>query len=139
MIWPVVNMSGTPGLARAELIRFFTEMLWYPTALLSSQGVRWEAVADVSAHATLSDGNVVAKRMFRFKPDGLIETVYAEARERVVDGNTARAPWQGRFWNYAKRAGMRVPLNGEVASMLPEGAKTYWRGTVTLLQYGFAV
>ena len=48
------------------------------------------------------------------------------------------APWQGRFWKYAERAGMRVPLDGEVAWMLPEVAKTYWRGTTTSANYEYA-
>lgn len=41
---PVVNMTGTPEIARGELLRFFAETAWYPTALLPSQGVRWDAV-----------------------------------------------------------------------------------------------
>jgi hypothetical protein len=38
----------------------------------------------------------------------------------------------------AERGGMRVPLDGEVAWMLAEGAKTYWRGTTTALNHEFA-
>ena len=33
-------------------MRWFAEALWYPTALLPSQAVRWEAVDDHSAKAT---------------------------------------------------------------------------------------
>lgn len=33
---------------------------------------------------------------------------------------------------------MRVPLDGEVAWLLPEGAKPYWRGRITKLRYEFA-
>ncbi len=135
---PVVNMAGTPEMARGELLRFFAEAGWYPTALLPSQGVRWQAVDDTSAHATLADGAVAVTLLFRFNADGLIDTVYAEARDRVADGKTVSAPWQGRFWNYAERDGMRVPLNGEVAWLLPEGTKTYFRATTTALSYEFA-
>ena len=135
---PVVNIAGTPEIARGELLRFFAEMAWYPTALLPSQGVRWEAVDDSSALATLADGAVVVTLLFRFNANGLIDTARAEARDRVVDGKTLSAPWLGRFWNYAERGGMRVPLDGEVAWMLPEGEKTYWRGTTTALSYEFA-
>jgi hypothetical protein len=135
---PVVNLAGTPEIARGELLRFFAEMAWYPTALLPSQGVRWEAVDDASARATLTDGTLAVTLLFRFGEGGLIDTVRAESRDRVVDGKTVSAPWQGRFWNYAERGGMRVPLDGEVAWMLPEGAKTYWRGTTTSLNYEFA-
>lgn len=135
---PVVHIAGTPEIARGELLRFFAEMAWYPTALLPSQGVRWEAVDDASARATLTDGTLAVTLLFRFNADGLIDTARAEARDRVVAGKTVRAPWQGRFWNYAERGGMRVPLDGEVAWLLAEGAKTYWRGTTASLNYEYA-
>jgi hypothetical protein len=41
------SWAALPGLAvdmaRGELIRFFAEAVWYPTALLPSQGVQWVA------------------------------------------------------------------------------------------------
>ena len=134
----VVNMADTPELARGELMRFFAEAAWYPTALLPSQGVRWEAVDDTSAHATLTDGPLTLKLLFRFNADGLIDTVRAEARDRVVDGKTDTAPWQGRYWGYALREGMRVPQEGEVAWLLPEGEQPYWRGRTVSSSYEFA-
>ena len=134
----VVDMAGTTELARGELIRFFAEAVWYPTALLPSQGVRWDAVDDASARATLTDGTLAVTLLFRFGPDGLVDSVHAQARERVVGGHTQTAPWEGRFWNYAMRDGMRVPLDGEVAWLLPEGAKPYFRATTTALTYEFA-
>ena len=134
----VVDMADTPEIARGELMRFFAEAAWYPTALLPSQGVRWEAVDDRFAHATLNDGPLSLKLLFRFNADGLIDTVRAEARERVVDGKTATAPWQGRYWRYAMQNGMRVPQEGEVAWLLPEGDKLYWRGTTLSATYEFA-
>ena len=135
---PVVNLAGTPEIARGELLRFFAETAWYPTALLPSQGVRWDAVDDASARATLTDGTLAVTLLFRFNADGLIDTVRVESRDRVVDGKTVSAPWQGRFWNYAERGGMQVPLDGEVAWMLTQGAKTYWRGTTTSLNHEFS-
>lgn len=134
---PVVNMAGTPEIARGELLRFFAETVWYPTALLPSQGVRWDAVNDASARATLTDGTLAVTLLFRFNADGLIDTAHAESRDRVVNGKTVSAPWQGRFWNYAERGGMQVPLDGEVAWVLPEGLKTYWRGTTNSLTHEF--
>jgi hypothetical protein len=32
---------------------------------------------------------------------------------------------------------MRIPLEGEVAWMLPEGQEPYWRGRITNLTYEF--
>ena len=134
----MVNQRGTHALARGELMRFFAEAAWYPTALLPSQGVRWDAVDDRSARATLTDGKLTITLLFHFQEDGLIDTVLAEARERILGGKTITAPWQGRFWNYAIRDVMRVPLDGEVAWLMPEGAKPYWRGRITSMTYEFA-
>jgi hypothetical protein len=135
---PVVRLPHTPELARGELMRFLAEAAWYPTALLPSQGVRWEALDDSSACATLTDGELSLTMTFRFHPDGLIDTVRAESRGRVVDGQACAAPWQGRFTNYASRCGMRVPLQGEVAWDLPGGLSTYFHGTSTALLYELA-
>jgi hypothetical protein len=135
---PVVNLAGTPEMARGELLRFFAEAVWYPTALLPSQGIRWQAVGERSARATLTDGPLVLTLLFTFNDDGLVAGIRAEARDRIVNGETSSLPWQGRFSAYAVKDGMRVPLQGEVAWVFERGEKTYWRGTTTSLQYEFA-
>lgn len=135
---PVVNMAGTPEAARGELLRFFAEAVWCPTALLPSQGVRWQAVDDRSARATLTDGPVVLTLLFTFNDEGLVAGIRADARDRVVNGKASSLPWQGRFSAYAVKDGMRVPMQGEVAWVFEQGEKTYWRGTTTSLQYEFA-
>ena len=57
-LFPVADLRGTGDVAEGELMRFLAEAAWYPTALLPSQGVRWEAVDDRSASATLTDGDL---------------------------------------------------------------------------------
>ena len=137
-LFPVVDMRGTRDVAEGELMRFFAETAWYPTRLLPSQGVRWEAVDDRSAYATLTEGDTSITMLFTFDEQGLIETVRAEARGRTVGGEIVPTPWRGRFWNYKERGGMRVPLDGEVAWLLPERPKPYWRGHITEISYEFA-
>jgi hypothetical protein len=80
----MVNLCDTGELARGELIRFFAEAAWYPTALLPSQGIHWEAEDERSARATLRDGGITLTRLFRFNEDGLIDSVRAEARSRTM-------------------------------------------------------
>jgi len=137
-LFSLVDMRGTGDVAEGELMRFFAEAAWYPTALLPSQGVRWEAVDDRSAYATLTEGDISITMLFTFNEQGLIETVRAEARGRTVGGEVVPTPWQGHFWNYEERGGMRVPLDGEVDWKLPEGAKPYWRGHTPGLSYKFS-
>jgi len=134
----MADLRGTGEMAQGELMRFFAEAAWYPTALLPSQGVRWDPVDDRSARATLKDGDLTLTLLFHFEEDGLIDTVRAEARGRTIGAKMVPTPWQGRFWNYAVREGMRVPLEGEVAWLLPEGVKPYWRGRITSVTYEFA-
>lgn len=134
----VAKLRGTGEVAQGELLRFFAEAAWYPTALLPSQGILWDTVDDHSARATLKDGGLTLTLLFRFNKDEVIDTVRAEARNRTVGGTMVPTPWQGRFWNYAIRSGMRVPLEGEVVWLLPGGAKPYWRGRITKLSYEFA-
>jgi hypothetical protein len=134
----LADLWGTPELAQGELMRYLAEAAWYPTALLPSQGVRWEAADETSAKATLRDGDVAVTLLFRFDKDGLITSVRAEARGRTVQGKVVPTPWEGRWRNYEAREGMRVPLEGEVAWLLPGGAKPYWRGRIRQLSYEFA-
>jgi hypothetical protein len=133
----LVNLHGKGEIARGELMRFFAEAAWYPTALLPSQGVRWEAINDTSARATLTDGPISMTMTFTFGADGLITSVLAESRGRTVAGKVIPTPWEGRWSNYQRQGGMLVPMTGEVAWLLPEGAKPYWRGTITALDYEF--
>lgn len=134
----LANMRGTPEAAQAELMRFFAETAWYPTKLLPSQGVRWESVDDNSAKATLKDGETKLTMLFRFDENSLIESVRAEARGRIVSGAVIPTPWEGRWSHYEFHDGMLIPLEGEVAWILPEGPKPYWRGSITKLSYEFA-
>lgn len=137
-LFVVADERGTPEMAEGELMRFFAEAAWYPSALLPGQGVRWAAIDARSARATLVDGPTSITLTFRFGEDGTIETVRADSRGRTVDGRVVPTPWQGRFWNYQSRGGIRVPLDGEVAWLLPEGEKPYWRGRITDIAYEFA-
>src|SRR3712207_3575301 len=83
-LFPVVDMKGMGEVARGELMRFFAEAAWYPTALLPSQGVRWEAVNGRSAYATLTEDDISITMLFTFNERGLIDTVRAEADRKSV-------------------------------------------------------
>lgn len=133
-------LRGGGAIAEGELLRFFAEAAWYPTALLPSQGVSWQAIDDRSARATLRDAGLAVSLTFDFDAHGLIAAVRADARGRSVGGAMVQRPWEGRWSDYRLRDGMRVPMRGEVAWLLPPsegGRKPYWRGTITGLHYTF--
>ena len=133
-LFTMADLHGTASIAQGELLRYFAEMPWYPTALLPSQGVRWEAIDETSSRGTLTDGDTTVSLVFRFNPEGTIATIRAAARDRGL----IATPWEGRFWHYALRDGMQIPLEGEVSWHPSEGIWPYWRGQVTELNYEFA-
>jgi hypothetical protein len=136
-LFSLADLRGTPEIAEGEFMRFFAEAAMYPTALLPSQGVRWEGVDDVSARAVLSDRGITITLLFRFGKDALIESVRAEKRGRTVEGKVIQTPWEGRWTNYTERDGMKVPMDGEVAWILPDRRAPYWRGHATALAYEY--
>jgi hypothetical protein len=136
-LFTVADMSSTDDVAEGELMRFFAETAWYPTALLPSQGLRWEDASDHSAYATLTEGDDTIRMLFTFDEQGLIDTVDAEARGRAVGDRIVPTPWQGRFWNYRERGGMLVPIDGEVVWVPPEGEKPYFRGHIIEIDHDF--
>jgi hypothetical protein len=124
-------------IAQGEFVRYFAEAAWYPTALLSSQGVRWEAVDDRSARAILEDGKISVMMLVTFNGAGLIESVRVAARAAMIGKAVVMTPWEGRMSNYQMRDGMLIPLTCEAAWLSPEGRAPYWRGTISSLTYEF--
>ena len=131
---PVVDQKGTPELAAGALHRYLAESAWLPTALLPREGLAWEAVDDSTARVTLTDSGIAVSLDAHFGPSGEIVRVEAE-RYRDVDGVGALTPFVGYFRHYAEVAGMRIPMEGEVEWILPEGRFSYWRGRVERIEY----
>ena len=137
-LFKVAEVQGGGEIARGELMRYFAEMAWYPTALLPSQGVRWEPVDDHSANATLVDGPITLRLLFRFDAAGLIESVHADARGAGVGKDMVMLPWDCAVSDYQRRDGMMVPTRGEAAWLRPAGRRPYFFGRLTSLVYEFS-
>ncbi len=113
------------------------EAPWYPK-LLTSEQLEWQtedARQDTyKASVTVRDGDNEVSLTYHFNEAYEIEAI-SGLRYRETPEGAVLTPWRGRFWNYAERAGVRVPLDGEVAWLLPEGEQPYWRGHVEQIQY----
>jgi hypothetical protein len=138
-LFTVAESQGEGEIARGEFMRYFAESPWYPTALLPSQGVRWEAVDEASALATLVDGPISLTLLFRFNEAGLIGSVRAEARGAGAgtDGVMVMLPWDCGLSDYRPQGGMLIPMTGEAAWMRPEGRKVYFVGHLKTLSHEF--
>lgn len=138
-LFSVADSHGDGEIARGELMRYFAEAPWYPTALLPSQGVQWAAVDEASAKATLVDGPLTLTLLFRFDGDGLIRSVHATSRGASVgkDGRMVMLPWDCGLSNYQRQDGMLIPMAGEAAWVKPEGRRAYFVGQVKALRHAF--
>ena len=137
-LFTVADVHGGGEIARGEFMRYFAEAAWYPTALLPSQGVRWEAVDDTSANGTIVDGPLTLTLLFRFNEAGPIDSVHADSRGAGVGKDMVMLPWDCGLSNYQPRHGMLLPMTGEAAWMRSEGRKAYFVGHVTALSYAFS-
>ena len=138
-LFTVADSEGEGEIARGEFMRYFAESPWYPTALLPSQGVRWQAVDDASADATIVDGPITLTLRFRFNEAGLIASVHAESRGAGAgkDGAMVMLPWDCGLSDYRPRGGMLIPMTGEAAWVRPEGRKVYFVGHIKKLSHEF--
>ncbi len=133
---PVVDQEGAPALNSGALHRYFLESTWFPTALLPSQGVRWEPIDDSSARATFSDSGITLSMDVHFGEQGEIVRVEAQ-RMRDVDGVGVPTPFVGHVREYQRVDGMMIPVDGEVEWILPEGRWSFWRGRITDVKYDY--
>ncbi|WP_310383562.1 DUF6920 family protein [Roseateles sp.] len=138
-LFSVADSQGQGEIARGEFMRYFAESPWYPTALLPSQGVRWDGVDDACANATIADGPITLTLLFRFNNAGLIASVRAAARGAGAgkDGFMVMLPWDCALSDYQPQGGMLIPMTGEAAWVRPQGRKVYFVGRVNKLSYEF--
>lgn len=125
---PVMEEPPSPELDQGELLRFVAESVWYPTAILPSSRVSWEAVDNRSARVHVRLGDLQVKLIFRFGADHLVQSVYCADRFRKLGNRMEPTPWEGRFWNYADRDGIHLPLSAEVAWIIDGQRQPYWQG-----------
>jgi hypothetical protein len=134
----IMDERGKAELNAGALQRYLAEAVWIPTALLPGEGVSWSAIDHNRALATLTDSGVTVSLEFRFNDAGEVTEVFTPGRYREVNGKYKLTPWAGRFWGYAERDGMRIPLEGEVEWQAPSGNLPYWKGRLVEVDFDFA-
>ena len=137
-LFPMGGKADAQALARSEFMRYCAEAAWYPTALLPSQGARWEPLNGDSARVSLSDGDCHVSMLVRFNASSLIDSVRIEGRTAIIGSTTVALPWEGRWQNYRRQDGMLIPFAGEACWLTPLGRQPYWRGRIERLVFEFA-
>lgn len=131
----IINENDKTQLNKAALQRYLAESVWFPTALLPSQGVKWTGIDEKRARATINDSGITVSLDFEFNEMGEIIGVYTNERYREVNGKYELFPWKGKFSNYINIQGYRIPSVGEVEWILEGVTFPYWRANLTKVEY----
>lgn len=127
---PVGRASGNMEMNSGALHRFLAEAVWYPTALLPSEKLRWDAIDERRALATLTEGSISVSLEFRFNERNEVEGIYTPGRWGSFDGGYKQVPWEGKFGQYIQYGGVLVPAKGEVGWYEEGEWQAVWRGEI---------
>jgi hypothetical protein len=129
---PVVDAAGAE-IDQGTLLRYLGEMVWFPSAALAPY-LRWEAVDDTSARATMTFAGVSATATFAFDAEGRFLRLTAQRYMDGPDGAVLR-DWVVTASHWGEMDGVRVPVQGAVTWRLPAGDFEYYRWQITAIEY----
>ncbi len=116
----------------SSLIRYGSEIPWFPTALRPSERLSWEGIDDKSARATFREGDLSVSMVFTFNEQN--EIVRLDTDDRFDDKHQ-KHHWTVYYRGYKDVAGYRIPTEGEAAWKTPDGEFVYIKLKVTEIDY----
>ncbi|GAB4048958.1 DUF6544 family protein [Spirosoma litoris] len=129
---PIVNESN-PKIDQGELLRYLSEMCWYPSAALSPY-VSWKPVDATHALAIITYEGLTASAIFAFDNQHKLISVAAK-RYKGSDAQSKLENWfiPARVWKSMN--GILIPVKGDVMWQLASGDFTYYQWEITDIAY----
>ncbi|MBC3787990.1 DUF6544 family protein [Spirosoma utsteinense] len=129
----VANARG-PETDQGTLLRFLSEIIWFPSAALSPY-IHWDALDSQSARATMHYGEVTASGIFRFTKQGDVSGFEAQ-RYMEKNGQYTLETWTTTGSTYRTLAsGIRIPTEGAATWKLKTGDFTWYKLTIGSIDY----
>ena len=108
-IIPLVKQEG-PDVSRAALGRLVCETIWLPSSLLPRNGVKWEALDDESAQATIKIGGEMTTLTLFVEPDGRLREIrILRWGNQTEDGSFGYVPFGGHMQEERDSGGYTIP------------------------------
>jgi hypothetical protein len=121
-LFTVFDIRGEQ-LDQGTMIRYLSEMIWFPTAFLG-ENITWQAVDDQSADVHFDDaGKSVSGRLY-VDGDGR-PTNFTALRYKEIDGYFSLDPWSTPITGYGKLADLNLPTQGQAVWNLETGDLMY--------------
>ncbi len=120
-----------PEVATALLSRILMEAVWFPTSLIPSGMMRWEAVDEHSAKATVQERGRSISAMFYFNANNEVERIVT--RDKYRDAETAYEREQCTMYcsDYKEFQGIRIPTTVRIEWNLDDEDFEYARLHIT--------
>lgn len=129
-----VDAAG-PEMDISTLLRYMSEMPWFPSAFLTVPGIEYTAVDADTIELRMTHGGITVHGRFTFDAEGKVRRFETGDRFREIDGKMIRMPWYGIYDGWGTVEGMHIPLSAEVAWDTPEGPLTYARFVIERMEY----
>jgi hypothetical protein len=118
---------------QGSLLRFLGEMVWFPSAALSSY-LTWEGIDATHAKVTMRHAGLSVSAVYAFDGRGRITGMRAE--RYLGDGAQAKlTPWLVSCTKWGTFDRIEVPIEGDVAWQLADLTFSYYRWQITDLGY----
>jgi len=102
-VFTVMDASSSEKLSSSALQRYLAEAVWYPTALLPGENMRWTELDDRSALASLTDSGLTVSLVFHFNEAGEVSGISTQGRYFEEEGKFRLEPWGGRHRDYQEK------------------------------------
>ncbi|MCW7080577.1 MAG: hypothetical protein OCU16_05725 [Candidatus Methanospirare jalkutatii] len=116
-----------------EILRFLAECIWFPSAFLNDY-IKWEAIDNSSAKATISHKGINASAIFHFNEKGEVTKITAK-RYREVNGKFALEDWEGQIVEYKTFNGVIIPNKVNIIWKLKTGDFCYDKVEIIDVEY----
>jgi len=129
---PIANAKNDEKINQATLQRYLAEIVWFPSASLSSY-IKWESVDDYSAKATMEYNGTIGSGTFYFDKQGNFKKFVAM---RYQDSN-ANEPteWTVIATKLEERNGIKIPIECNANWKLDNGNWTWLKLKITDIKY----
>lgn len=118
---PVADGTG-PRFDQGTALRFLGEIIWFPSAALASY-IRWDAIDDTHAKATLTFAEVSVSAVFEIDSRGRFVSLTAQ---RYLDGKTLET-WMIPVTEWKTIRGIEMPTRGGAVWKLRSGDFDYYQ------------
>ncbi len=133
----VIGIFDERGLEmdRASLVTFLAEALFVPSAALEPY-IRWEAMDDTHAKATIEAFGLSCSGVFTFSEEGEMLSFTTDDRMATgMDGKMEKVRWTAILADYQMKGGLLLPSTLQAVWNYPGGDLLYFDGKDVSIEY----